>query len=88
MNAKLEGNMLLDVIKVSAKENFTLELEFENGECRLFDCKSLLKTKPFEKLQNEHFFKRATVGYGTVVWSDEIDIAPETLYYESTPLKV
>ena len=57
--------MLLDVIKVSAKENFTLELEFENGECRLFDCKSLLKKKTFEKLQNEHFFKRATVGYST-----------------------
>ena len=33
MNAKLEENMLLDVIKVNAKENFTLELEFENGEC-------------------------------------------------------
>lgn len=43
MNAELEENMLLDVIKVSAKENFTLELEFENGEYRLFDCKSLLK---------------------------------------------
>lgn len=75
--------MLIDVISVKPKNDFTLWLEFENGEVREFDCKPLLDKKPFLKLKDKYFFDMAKVEYGTVVWSDEIDIAPETLYIDS-----
>jgi hypothetical protein len=75
--------MLVDVINVKPKNNFLLFLEFENGEKKEFDCKQLFDKKPFKILSDEVFFQKAKVKFGTVVWSDDIDIAPETLYLES-----
>lgn len=75
--------MLIDVVDVKAQDDFLLLLRFENGEEKKFDCKKLFDKKPYQILNDKHFFKKAKVLYGTVVWSDEIDIAPETLYMES-----
>lgn len=78
--------MLIDVVHVKPRKDFFLELEFENGECRLFDMCPLLAMKPWNRIKNLHIFERAKVEYGTVVWPGEIDIAPETLYDDSTPI--
>lgn len=78
--------MLIDVIDVKPKDDYLLFLEFENGEKKEFDCKTLFDKKPFQVLQDKRFFKRAKVAFGTVIWSDEIDIAPETLYIESVSI--
>jgi hypothetical protein len=75
--------MLIDVIKVTPKDDYILLLEFENGEKGEFDCKTLFDKKPFQILQDNHFFRKAKNTFGTVVWNDEIDISPETLYMES-----
>lgn len=74
---------LLDVVKVEAKANYVLYLEFENGEKRLFDMAPYMDRKPFVELKGSPRFAMATVGYGTVVWPGGIDIAPETLYDRS-----
>ena len=79
--------MLLDVIDVQIKDGFLLFLKFENGEEREFDCKKLFDKKPFQALQDKHFFQKAKVAFGTVIWTDEIDISPETLYMESIATK-
>jgi hypothetical protein len=79
--------MLLDIVRVKPRKDFYLELEFENGECRLFDMRPLLSLKPWDRIMNERIFERARVDYGTVVWPGEIDIAPETLYDDSTPIE-
>lgn len=71
---------LLDVISVEAREDNTLLLVFENHEKRLFDMTPYLDKKPFSKLKNSPLFLKAKVGYGTVVWPGNIDIAPETLW--------
>lgn len=79
--------MLLDITNVKPQDDFLLLLEFENGEKKEFDCKPLLEKKPFQILRDKQFFKKAKLGYGTVVWSDEIDISPETLYVDSKEIK-
>ena len=80
-------NELLDVVKVEAKADYRLELEFENGEVRVFDMTPLLhKRRPFSRLKETGSFFGARVDYGTVVWPGNIDIAPETLYDRSVPL--
>ena len=76
-------NELLDVVKVKAKSDYTLELEFENGERRLFDMAPIMNKKPFGRLKQSNTFLAARVDYGTVVWPGNIDIAPETLYDRS-----
>jgi len=78
--------MLLDVIDVKAKNDYTLSLLFENNDKRLFDMKPFLQQKPFNKLLNDNVFMKASVALGTVVWPGNIDIAPETLWERSTPL--
>ncbi|MFZ4617944.1 MAG: DUF2442 domain-containing protein [Rectinemataceae bacterium] len=57
---------------------------FENGERRIFDAKPLLALKPFDRLKDPRLFSRTSIDYGTVVWPGNIDIAPETLYMDST----
>ena len=77
---------LLDVVSVVAKPDYTLLLEFENGEQRIFDMSPLMDEKPFIRLKGSPLFTLAFVDYGTVVWPGNIDIAPETLYDRSIPL--
>ena len=79
-------NDLLDVVKVKAYPDYTLELEFENGERRRFDMAPLLDKKPFSRLKESGAFFGARIDYGTVVWPGNIDIAPETLYDRSVPI--
>lgn len=79
-------DVLLDVVRVEAKSDYTLLLEFENGEKRLFNMMPLMDKKPFVQLKGSPLFTKAAVDYGTVVWPGNIDIAPETLYDRSIPL--
>jgi hypothetical protein len=78
--------MLLDVISVKPQADYQLDLEFENGEHRRFDMKSLLEMKPWNRIVAPAVFEHVRVDYGTVVWPGEIDIAPETLYDDSVPM--
>ena len=80
--------MLLDVINVKPLPGYQLELKFENGELRRFDMRPLIGLKPWNRISNLHLFEMARVEYGTVVWPGDIDIAPETLYDDSTPMYV
>lgn len=80
-------NELLDVVKVRAKAGYLLELEFENGDQRVFDMAPLMDKKPFCRVKQAGTFFAARVDYGTVVWPGEIDIAPETLYDRSVPVR-
>lgn len=79
-------NDLLDVVKVKAHPDYSLELEFENGERRRFNMAPLLGKKPFSRLKESGAFFGAHIDYGTVVWPGNIDIAPETLYDRSVPI--
>jgi hypothetical protein len=78
---------LLDVVKVKANPDYTLYLEFENGETRIFDMAPYMDKKPFVRLKELPLFARAFVDYGTVIWPGNIDIAPETLYDLSAPAR-
>lgn len=79
--------MLVDVVKVIPNANFELHLVYANGEQRRFDMRPLLTMKPWNKIASPEIFKLVRAEYGTVVWPGEIDVAPETLYDESVPVK-
>jgi len=78
--------MLLDIVNVQAKADYSLLLVFENGERRRFDMSPYMDRKPFVRIKPLPLFMCARVDYGTVVWPGDIDIAPETLYDHSVPV--
>ena len=83
----MDTDTLLDVIKVVVCSDYRLRLVFENGEERIFDMSPYMDKKPFDRLKDPPVFGCARIDYGTVVWPGNIDIAPETLYDKSLPLK-
>jgi len=75
--------MLCDVVSVKPMPDFRIDLQYKNGERRLFDVRPLLTMKPWNRIARPEIFSLVKVEYGTVVWPGEIDIAPETLYDDS-----
>lgn len=73
-------------IAVAAADDYTLKITFNNGEIRLFNVTPYLVYPAFEALKATSLFMQARVAHNTVAWSEEIDMAPENLYVESTPV--
>lgn len=72
--------MTPDVVQVKAQLDYSLDVVFANGERRKFDMKPYLSYPAWAKLTEANCFMKAHVAYGTVVWTDEIDLSPDTLY--------
>ena len=71
------------VKEVSTTKDFTLLLVFSNNEKKQFDVKPYLNFGLFSELSDYSIFQTAKVEYGTVNWSNGLDICPDTLYLES-----
>ncbi len=71
------------VIKVKPLENHELELLFSNHETRIFDIKPYLTKGIFSELADETVFNSVKPFNGTVLWSNELDFCPDTLYIDS-----
>jgi hypothetical protein len=78
--------MIWEVKSVQPAEDYKLILTFGNSERRCYDMKPLLDTGVFKSLKNPSMFKTAHVSFDTVAWANNVDIAPETLYYDSIVL--
>ena len=79
--------MLKDVISASYKEGYKIEVTFEDGATGIVDFEKYLERGGvFKKFKDIDFFKKFSINkeLGVLVWGDEIDIAPETLYAEAT----
>ena len=74
------------VMSVEPRDDYLLVLEFADGQRRVFDAKPLLERPVFAPLKNPVLFRKVYVECGTVVWNDELDIAPEHLYEASAPI--
>ena len=73
------------VRRVYPAADFTLEVEFETGERRLFDMTPYLHRGVFVRLQDYSVFRSARVIAGSVEWPGGIDLSYDTLYLEGQP---
>jgi hypothetical protein len=78
--------MYAGVVDVKALNDYVLLLSFDNCEERLFDMKPLLSIGRFSELQDIAEFNRVSVSFDTIQWSNGLDLDPEYLYIESTPI--
>lgn len=75
------------VTKAIPQKDYTLIITFEDGKTGVYDFKPNLTRTIFKKQRNIDFFMQAKALYGTVVWPDDSDIAPEHLYEKSRPVQ-
>ena len=71
------------VVRVTAQANYQLKIEFRSGEVRLFDVKPYLAKGIFQQLQNLAVFNSVRPFLGSIQWSNEADLCPDTLYERS-----
>ncbi|MCC6691517.1 MAG: DUF2442 domain-containing protein [Bacteroidia bacterium] len=71
------------VKSIVPKADYLLEVIFNNEERKIFDLKPYLNLGAFSELKDFQLFNTATEKCGTVVWSNGLDICPDTLYIES-----
>jgi hypothetical protein len=71
------------VKQVVASSDYKLHIEFTNGEYGIYDCSHLLDFGVFNEFKDKHYFEKAKAWDGTVVWPNEQDICPDTLYIDS-----
>ena len=71
------------VIAVTANDDFSLDLKFNDGSAKRFDARPYLDYDAFRELKDPEYFKQVRLAFGTVQWPNEQDISPETLYLES-----
>ena len=74
------------VVSAKANNDFTLDLQFNDGAERRFDVKPYLDFPVFRELKNLDYFKNIEIVFGTVQWQNEQDFSPETLYLEGEEL--
>ena len=84
---------------VTANDDFTLTIRFDNGEQRLYDMRPLLQAgtvfEPFAKPEN---FRRVYLDTShciawdidptidsNKVWSNKVDLCPDSCYLDSVP---
>jgi hypothetical protein len=71
------------LIEAMPAKGYAVRVRFEDSTCADIDLSYLLDYAGiFEPLRNPEYFRqlKADRGAGTIVWPNEADIAPETLY--------
>lgn len=61
-------------------------MEIEDGRRGVFDVAPYLDFGVFRELRDVNYFNQVGVLFGAVTWSNEQDIAPETLLEGMVPL--
>jgi len=78
--------MTPDVTHVQTLANYELLVSFADGDKRRFSMSPYLDYPAYRILSQTGKFALAHVSNGTVAWTDEIDMSPDTLYLEGQPV--
>jgi hypothetical protein len=88
---------LIEAVRAEPLDNYFLRVFFSNGEVKIFDFKPYLNFEIFQPLKDKNFFDTVKIHFDTVFWeydwkiknaANNIDIAPERLYWDGVPEKI
>ncbi|MCX7014998.1 MAG: DUF2442 domain-containing protein [Candidatus Sumerlaeota bacterium] len=68
------------VASVTAREDFTLQVAFDNGEEGVLDMKPYLEFGVFKRLKDRSQFERVRVAFDTIEWDCGVGLDPEFVY--------
>ena len=76
------------VTSVFPNNNFTLTIQFTNGEIGIFNMKDYLEIGIFKELKDYNLFKTVKPFLGTIQWVNGQDLCPDKLYLKSRKVPV
>ena len=75
--------MMPEPTKVEAREGFRLRVEYSDGESGEVDLSDVAGLGIFKAWDDREFFERVHItSFGAIAWNDEIDICPDTVYFD------
>lgn len=76
------------ITKVKVLQGYNLELTFDDGVCGVVDLSELAGRGVFALWDDRHLFEQVRIGsFGELVWGDQIDLCPDSLYLRVTGKK-
>ena len=76
------------IINVKVLQNYQLEIEFTNGKKGMVDLSHLVGKGVFTLWDDYNKFEDVRIGNsGELIWSDRIDLCPDSLYLKMTNQK-
>ncbi len=76
----VDDMMYPSVIGVRANDDFTLHVEFDNGDEGILDMRPHLGLGVFQRIAEIDAFKTARVAFDTVQWDNGVDLDPEFVH--------
>lgn len=89
------------IVSVKANDDFTLTIDFDNGEARLLDMKPILADggiflylKDIERFRRVYLDDCKSISWdidpekdSNIYWDNKIDLCPDSCYIDSVPLR-
>lgn len=76
--------LLHAITKATPLDDMKIRVEFDGGDVvGGYDCAPLTKDAYWSRLASPEFFMTARAEYGTIVWNDSVDAAPESVWEDS-----
>ena len=73
------------ISKVSPREGYCLEVEFDDGVCGIVNLSNLVGKGVFGLWIEPGAFERVRIGsFGELYWDDKVDLCPDSLYLKLT----
>ncbi len=73
---------MLQVVKLSPKENYLLQVGLSNGKEGVFDVSTWLEMGIFKELKDRDYFRQAKITYGGIAWPNEQDFSADTIEHQ------
>lgn len=70
-------------VAVEPRDDYTLCVTFDTGECRIFDVKPYIRGSWFSELRNPCVFRAVRIAGLSIEWPGGQDICPDCLYDDS-----
>jgi hypothetical protein len=72
--------MYPSVTSVIPREDYLLDITFNNGEKGILDMKPYLDFGVFNRIKDYSSFKKVSVAFDTIEWESGVDLDPEFVY--------
>ncbi len=81
----LEVMLIFKPVEVKALPDYRLWLRYEDGAEGTVDVSYLVGRGVFSLWEDQNAFEGVSIGpYGEVAWGDDIELCPDTLYFQLT----